>query len=558
MIRPMTHKLYLFIFFIFLGASLEASEGITSCPTELPFLEKKESYSFEDQKSLICHIKEEIEKGYSKNIFKSFSEKRDQSLEECFALIKKENIFPNEFSAIGKECAAKFNDSHFQVNVATETSIQAPFIMTSYKNKIFVRAINLYENCQEELPLQVGDEILSINGDSPWTAIEKLEKLAAASSNMARLSDSLISFSSRNFAFPQSGELKVRFKRGGEIQEVDTHYGFISRNPESREVKDLEEKGFKNCSGQKSRTLEGFFLSHSLYDTEWSFHTNENYSPVAEFSERAGKNRDHCYLKINNFNDEDGVFIATGQKTEGNLYDHLSDVIQDCDQRGQSLILDLRTNPGGYHRLLKKFLALTLSYDKAKLPWLFNTQLIHENAGLAPCEATVFYEPTLPLNLDLFYGSFCHLSRNINSNSYHYKNSILVLTTENCMSSCDIASLYFKYAKQATLIGGATTGAFNGISNYKTNSDYNPDQALYIANTDMATFIQVPEASPVKDSFCSVYYPSFCLQALENEPVQPNFPYQTSPKDLDMNDLGSGWKEMIEKVSSLLPSTDLP
>jgi hypothetical protein len=545
-------KLYLFTLFLVMQNPLLAN---VNCNNYSESIENQETYDSTDQLSLLCKFKKSIDEAYSKNVLTSFQEKKAEIFEKCFSEVKDEEILPNQMNGILKRCVSRFEDGHLKASIKNVTNVILPFsIIESVDGRIFVDVVQRYELCFDNFDLKVGDEILTINGESPQEFSQRYSKYISSSSVNAKRTFSFDSISHLTFDFPDSPKLSIKYLRNGEEKTTEINYEFVS-NSSNPEVRSLKEKGYRQCDFYNSKSdTEGYFNSDPMYIPSWSF-KNEKGKTVAWFTRNTETDVNSCYFKFKNFSDINGkVRNDNGEESPMNLFSWLGFSVKRCDSEGKPLIIDVRNNTGGSYYGLAKFLGTIIDVKGSEFPHLYFTEKEFENSGDTenPYRSIDFFLSANSFEISNFNRVLYSLTDRIRLNDYSYQNKIILLTGPDCYSSCDITSLFLRQRENTIVIGQSSQGAYNGISNMDVNKYKNDNFTYYDFKTNIATFhyFEEPNNESIKYGRC-VEGLDFCLIPLEGHQIEVDIPYATSEEDLIGDIKGQGWLKRVDQALSI-------
>jgi hypothetical protein len=407
--------------------------------------------------------------------------------------------------------------------------------------------------CDLKTGLELGDQVTKINGKSVEDYINTLSSYQYASSVTTKRERSLSAITSRSYAIYDSSNISFTVMRSGQELTFQESFFFYDYDLLATDKTALLSNDYKICNYTNStkRDYKGFYYSLPLYKEKWSFSSEPNYRGIdAYFSNVTNNNGSNaCYFKLNNFNSLTGRFSDEPQGTQSKqLWRRLKDELDICNKNGDTLIIDLQSNEGGEYYELGEFISLITPSNIDPLNMFRNVRLKHDLMGQYLCEGEVFFQDFDAVMGDSFNGAFCRDLESSNSwQSQGYDNKIIVLTSSNCMSSCDIAAASLKMLPNVTVIGKPTHGAFNGISNYGSFGSTTTGPVT-LFNTDISTFVVNNVInSPNTDDVCGSYYR--CYTPLEGKPVVPHIDYNITVKDIIGLPIGT---DLRNKISSLL------
>jgi hypothetical protein len=140
-----------------------------------------------------------------------------------------------------REITANFQDSHFQLDAVDPLSpVSLGFIVSNISGKYLVTSLRPKYLANQDV--EVGDEVVSIDGKDPLTAANELKPYFPASSDLYRTNSVLFKLTSRDFALPTQATSTVVLRRKGMTISRNLPWGAasISRSDEATYLKNIK------------------------------------------------------------------------------------------------------------------------------------------------------------------------------------------------------------------------------------------------------------------------------------------------------------------------------
>jgi|GEM_PF-6054738 len=540
--------LHIFLF------SFKAYSNEFECPQVTPEVLNKSYYSKDDKINILCDLKERMSNQYSENVYNDFSEKLDKKFDTCFDLVDSVGDNPEDVNGLVRSCIGQFNNSHLQAMLLKSPRIQLPFSLAKTRDGIFVRSVSPQFNCGDEIDVKLGDQIISVDGVSIERVVQRLVKFQFGSSLMAREARAVFEFGSREYSFPESGVINLKIVRDGEMIDVSAQYSTFEDSIDDNTKKRLRERKISTClysdASKNKKGSRGYYLSKPLYSPDWSVKSNKDTGKEFAYFTRfkSAEGIESCYFKLDHFSHEAAFLSDSNQEVD--LWAKLEEEVLACKEDGAPLVLDFRYNEGGTYDNLTSLMNLLIPAQDPNLWNLRSLRVKHTNMGNWYCAGETYFDPGLPLNLDVFNGTFCRTLYLDAKWQEGYANSILLLTSSECMSSCDLASWALSTQENVTIVGTPTNGAFNGISNFSKQYDKSlkNSSVLRFSFDDMATFVVnlTSEEIETNSIFCNDH--GLCYSSLEGKPVRPDVYYEIDKRDITSRPFGASYRYTIEKI----------
>ena len=507
------------------------------------------SYEPDKQKAIICSVLNDLSKGYAKTAFKDFDADFYTKKTLCMNLVSSSNISKKMMHANLMRCGAYFKDGHISLGIKNLKTFYLPFRLLESQERFFVSEIHFYA-CGET-KLRIGDEVISIGGESPKNIQNKLRRFVGGSSEAFRLKQSNFFMTQRNFEIPSKGAREVVFIRNGvKHTSLETWRFNYADNP-TYEDKALLKKGFKMCMVENSVVDKGYHSKKSLYTYERPVELSrdvEGKGVFLSYGKTTTNGNKICALKLKTFLFEDVYY--KGQKVD--VWKLLNSFLDSCVSTNRQIVMDLRNNNGGYLVNLNKF---TKAYgDKKMMTQAKSLVYFATNHGVFPrdCSWKGIDESKInEFHFDRLRSVFCLFTGESVEKERLYSLPTILLTTEDCISSCDYFALFAKASDSIIQLGSATHGAFLTLSGKKNIYGGGLYQLRYPDGPVMMSAGQKDMRSQ-KHSLCLKLYGSGCFITLERKPIKPDYFYKASRKDIVSKVQGQGWREKIDEVMKTL------
>jgi hypothetical protein len=308
-----------------------------------------------------------------------------------------------------------------------------------------------------------------------------------------------------------------------------------------------------------------------------SYRGADEYGPALRFvavdAKRDSVEKSYCYLLLASFG-EDKVRGDKGWKKDYSK--PMRKFLRQCGRKRLPLVLDLRTNPGGYIDLGSQTLA-ALTPRKQRAPvrgtWAYRDSTTYREIEEGYFDGQYWGNNSLEITP----------REKWDPGAGGYGGKIIALITPNCMSSCDRLASMLKTGGRATLLGSSTNGTGAGFmdtlnpSTGKPTSEWTdsrgllwaqiPDQLFGAVASEevpltsgkpkgvLPWFQWVMAGKPEATEYLPLEaYESYTL--IENLPTQPDIFFEPSAADLRQGQ--ESWIRAIQSnlaVSGGAPST---
>ena len=530
--------------------------------------------------------------GLDFNKLKLDSIKKENDNEDALILVKNRNN-PSERERISflqasanmdfldrmQELAAKFHDTHFGI----QETINRPLVYTGLRmfridGKVMVGGIerklmDLASRLSgtDFSSIQIGDEVLAINGIPVEQKISDLKKYISASSDEFADYQAIRSLTIRNNNYDTRNSITISFANGS-----------IYKLPL-----------FANSQKDSTPRLDAmiFFAKYEIpYDTttiglnfdnstkQWldgsvnfegyspaKLHLNlkgltemvgDNGEPVLRSGYYINKGKTYGVLQILSFNTQN----VKVKDTTISFIEGVRSFISELKENQIPLILDLRSNPGGNANLPAEVLSVLAedgasysstttgyrmtSYIRQLQEPRLSQQMVGDNKsfGLDRDDLKDIFKNTIDAEKEYTPMFASQLIPFDNAGINGFNNKIVALITANCISACDMMAMLLKSSKRAVLIGTHSNGTGAGFT---STQDLNTNwvDRLRVFQTQIPNFVfglpgeyystKVFEDNSV-DTMCS-----------ENRPTEADIYY--AAKKLDVTNNNIGWLQIAAK-----------
>jgi hypothetical protein len=412
--------------------------------------------------------------------------------------------------------------------------------------------------------LQVGDEVVAVDGRPVGEAIAALARLVPGSSAAARAERAVDALGRRDFAYPEQPEaaLTVEGGQGGDRREVRLPWLVApgaERDPllgpwlrrvgvaaSDRIDWRAESRGaWLREPGAAPGLLRGDPAVGPEDAARLTAYRGDSGGLAARLgSMGADGGSPACYAQLLTLHTE--RLEAFGRARP--LPDVLREFVRGCDERHLDLVLDLRQNEGGYLSHSSALAAL-LEPAGARAPGgalllratAQNERVYRERApmlgGAGPRGAGgVATEPEQILSAirdarragEEFTPAFLEPSLAADGG---FRGRVVVLTSPGCMSACDRLAALLQRGGRAVLVGEPTEGA--GASQQETREQsarwVDPGGLVGVSIPNAAMGVQATAEAGAGRADARRF---FAELAFENRPVRPDLPYATTRDDL--------------------------
>jgi hypothetical protein len=499
-----------------------------------------------EQSALICDALKEVSDRYIQTTLKSFEAVFEKNTDFCLSAVISDSINSWEMGTLLKVCYAAFNDGHLQAFMKDSPIVFLPFRLSEIEGRFFISQTG-YSVCNDS-DFKVGDEVLAIDGEEIHNIKERLKRYVSASTERARDSKAVAFIVDRNFAIPLMGETEILVSKNGVVKTYKKNWRFYI-NQVSEENKDvLLEMNYKPCEQEVERDHKGYYEYDNLYPESRSkfFYTDlKQTNRILTLSKPKINGRRACYLKLVGFSFSD----VYHQSEKVDVWEILEDFVKRCSDKGESFILDLRFNGGGYVHNMISFVQLFASEQSEP----FANSTLYSRLSMSGKERVKCYglHPDVfseNVHAEKFIEAFCRIFQIKARTPEGYMGHLYILSSEECMSSCDYAITFIGSQDNATIIGSPSQGAMLlGSENSWVRSETKPyDFQIF----DMAPYYYVgtDESNANSQVLICSDDGGTCLKQFEGAGVIPSESYTATYHDLVSLPAGAGWRDKIESI----------
>lgn len=419
------------------------------------------------------------------------------------------------------------------------------------------------------IELDVGDEVVAVDGRPVAVALAELSRLVPASSAAARTERAVDALGRRDFAYPEQPDaLLTVCSPGGPLRTVRlpwflapgapanplaAPYARRSGIPRSDRIEWRADS--RGAWFREGGVTEGLLRGDPAVAPEDAARLSTYRGDGGQLAVRLGvagaDGPPVCYAQILSFHTES---LSAAGRTRP-FGDVLRDFLADCQERHRDLILDLRQNEGGYLSHSSSLAAMltpreTISPGGALLlrataqnerVYRDRSPMLGASETRAPGELPSEPEQILMAIRDArrehteFTPAF--LEPPLSAQDGGFQGRVVALTSPGCMSACDRLAAILKHGHRALLVGGPTEGAGASQQESKDQSARWVDSSgrLGVSIPNAAMGVQLAAATGVTQASAEQF---FAQLAFENRPVEPDEPYATTREDLVDHDRG--------------------
>ncbi len=472
-----------------------------------------------------------------------------------------------------------FQDTHFSI----QEKIGRPFMYTglrlfrvqgriivgSIEKKLMGLATKL--SGSDLSGIQVGDEVVAIDGIGIENKINELKKYVLGSSEEWSDSQAVRALTIRNFKYEEKNYIKVAFKSGAVYKLplfVNSPVGSTPRvdviNFANKIGIPLDTSTIGMNFDNASKTWTDSGISFSGYSTR-TLHLN--LKGLTELTDNSGsialrtgyyisKGKSYGVMQILNFTART-VKVGDAQIS---FLDAIRNFVSELKENQLSLILDLRVNGGGNGNYPGQILGILAEEGKIYPGSTSGMRMTEYSRQLSEAD---FYQqlPAEDQSMGLTLDDVNDLmSKTLNSGreyapmySYSpivfdqkvkgFNNKIVALVTADCISACDMMSFLLKSSKRATIIGTHSNGTGAG---YRSSNELDTtwEDRLRVLSSHIPNFLfGLPGESANVNVFGEDSVSKMCT---ENRPTVADVQYSTTMLDVAKNNLG--WLQTAAQV----------
>lgn len=405
---------------------------------------------------------------------------------------------------------AKFHDTHFKFNPVNElSSVFLPFTVANINERYFIVEIRpnvlkyLSTWHDEFLNINIGDELVEFNGQNPKVEIEKLKNYFGKSSEHATEAKATEALTIRDSVMPDSAIAKFTIRQKDKTTKFSMRW-FFSNAKRLDQYIYLTAKNFQHLS-PIVQSIDAFggdpnleFAKLVSKKTEELIPSNatliesyldENEQPMITGATLESGGQKYTILKIHSFypEPEGSTKVHLQKQAKIEFSDALRKIITNAKSNNTPIILDLRSNGGGYPDLATATLSMLLAKDsiipgptRAYRVSSLSSSMLYNYRNSTPNVQAI---DAIDINREIFISEIIEdyeSSRNLgkeyssshqepilnDSNIDGLNLPLIGLIGPDCVSACDILAYLLK-ANNFKLLGTSTNGTGLGTTDSK-------------------------------------------------------------------------------------------
>lgn len=544
----------------------------------LPLKEKRIGLDFKKLKAEAIAIEEGIESIQATTADRASEEAR----ERISFLQAKANM---EFLDRMQKLVAEFKDTHFGIQEKISRPIvytgvrlfriNGKIIVGSLEKKFLAMAGKL--SATDYSRIQIGDEVLAINGQPVENRIAELKKYIGASSDEFADSQAIRSLTIRNFAYDAGNSMTISLKNGGTFKlplftnmpkdatprlDALTYLKKFNVPTDSTTIGMSFDKATKTWN-DGALTFEGYNIRKLHLNLKGlNEMAGDDGQPALRTGYYMNKGKTYGVLQILTFMTRN---VKSGE-TQMSFIDGIRNFVLELKENQIPLILDLRVNGGGNGNLPGQVLSV-LAPEGAVYPGATSgfrmTSYMRQLQEPSFFQEVVGEDQTFGLTLDEMKDQF---QKSIDERRTFtpmfagtvipydmakvkgFNNKIVALVTADCISACDKMSFLLKATNRAVIIGTHSNGTGAGyLSSGEMNTKW--EDRLRVLETQVPNYLfGLPGTDIEQTVFDDNSVESMCV---ENRPTIADVPYAPTMVDVARNSVG--W---LQKAASVLESME--
>jgi hypothetical protein len=486
-----------------------------------------------------------------------------------------------------KKCSAQFQDTHLELTSSEGTPwISLGITLREWNGRFYIESLYPQFLAQQNgvlllHDLQPGTEVTALDGRPIEHALNELLPLIGGSSLLYRRQEALRRLTERNFFYPDSPHATLQLTQQKSLNLTWAADFNSSSHVNSRTV--LQQRGFTHSDelpwlGARStpttapglKRYQGYYeetppLPPSALSRLRFFYEKTSLSPALSFvavnQQEDGVQAPFCYLQLASFSDD--RVTENGKKSRA-YSKPLRTFLRQCQREKLPLVLDLRSNGGGYIALGSQAFSAVLpkrTRADARSTWAYRESELYQDIRDGYFTGQYWGENSLEVLP----------AERADRRVRGFSGAVLALTTPYCISSCDRLAALLKVSGRAQVLGSPTNGTGAGFTatwdptTQRLQSDWRDSSGLLMAQIPDMLFgailtQEVPTTSGRPNGFVpwigwllqgrpeAVEYVPLAIfgegSLLENQPTQPDIPFEIN--SLDLSDGASAWLRKIQ------------
>lgn len=456
---------------------------------------------------------------------------------------------------------SELQDGHTSFSIPSSYMASLNFDVDLYEGKLIVDRI--YNN---DIPLEIGDEIVSMDGELAGELIQRLRKYLPSGFELSsrRWATTLVTNRIQQlYPAVESGDVEIQIRHLDGSEETVTLAWQTSGTPYfSGEYEDPFEQYSTHEMGFFDRLqrielpekLRDFLINMGKYG-----HRSPSYDLPDGFVQRLGSGSDEFFSGTYHIGDKTIGLLRVPKMyvNRSSSYDTLENEIIELDQLTDGLVVDIMDNPGGQVSFCN-FLSSHLHRDTfpqilfqlrptleiiIQIEDLLDSNLTEEERDYLEylydelLEAyTTEKRLTDPVSLDdICYNQMMDPATDENGTLIGYSKPIIILINELSISGGDYFPATMKDSSRATLVGYRTAGGGGHVVGYYYEFPYS-EAAISLTGSLMYRYATVDVAG----------YPP--THYIENVGVHPHYEYDYQ----NLNDLLNGGQPYVDYFTNII------
>ncbi len=406
-----------------------------------------------------------------------------------------------------KKCIAGFQDTHLKIHarIAAPT-VSTGILIRKFDNKYYIsnRQSELLQYLQDvnkdsdiNALTAIGNEIISIDGQSPEELSKHYKLFTSGSSDSFRNIRADQSIFLRDFDYPTKNYVDIVVKSPLKTYHYKLPW-WASENTKSRAD---AQQYFQRINipispkvlvqnEQNNDSLYPISTVYEGYSETKPIEKSNAYSALAEFKTDSGRlaarmgvisaqKQNFCYLELLTFSSANLIPLNSAEQTQSYM-STIKDFIQFCKNKDFDLVMDLRNNTGGYGNYPYEILSLiaksdtqlggkVIAFRSNQISERLVSSLVEHpeyNTGdFSDVDFRMQEELTRTLNTNQRMTGMLPVHSAITPNEEigGFNKKVIGLVTPNCISACDGMSALLKRSGRGVLLGSHSNGTGAGF-----------------------------------------------------------------------------------------------